>query len=336
MRRLIAWISLLLVIAGGGAVSWLWRDMNHSLRRPLNIAAPETLSIEPGTTLIRVSRDLVDRGWLEQPHYFNFEARRRGLAKSIKAGEYAMQPGMTPLDLLDLVVSGKVVQHSITLLEGWTFRQIMLAIAANDRLRHTLTSHDPRFVMREIGHAGHFAEGRLFPDTYLFPSGTTDIEFLQRAYETMESVLAEEWTRRHQALPYASQYEALIMASLIEKETAIPEERGEIAGVFVRRLERGIKLQTDPAVIYAMGEAFDGNIRRADLELDSPYNTYLHPGLPPTAIASPGRASIRAALQPKDGDFLFFVARGDGSHHFASTLAEHNRAVRKYQLKSRM
>ena len=200
-------------------------------------------------------------------------------------------------------------------------------------LVHTLDTREPRRVMAAIGYAGYLAEGRLFPDTYRFPRGTTDVAFLVRAFETMQAVLAEEWERRAVGLPYESPYEALIMASLIEKETGIPEERAQIGGVFVRRLGKGMKLQTDPTVIYALGSSYDGNIRRGDLGVDSPYNTYVYAGLPPTPIASPGRESIRAALQPEAGDALYFVARGDGSHEFSATLAEHNRAVRKYQLR---
>ncbi|MBI2970512.1 MAG: endolytic transglycosylase MltG [Gammaproteobacteria bacterium] len=335
MRRLITWTVLLFLVIALCAAWWLWSDFRRSLRAPLNITGPEILIIEPGTALGRIARDLARRGWLERSHYFELEGRRLGLARSIKAGEYAVAPGTTPLDLLALLVSGRVVHHSLTLLEGWTFEQIMLAVAANDWLEHTLKSHHPRHVMSEIGYAGHFAEGRLFPDTYLFPAGTSDVEFLRRAYETMESVLSEEWSQRREDLPYEGPYQALIMASLIEKETAVAKERGRIAGIFVRRVQRGIKLQTDPSIIYALGTSFDGNLRRADLALDSPYNSYLHKGLPPTPIASPGRASIRAALQPEDTDDLYFVARGDGSHEFSRTLTEHNQAVKKYQLEAR-
>ena len=188
--------------------------------------------------------------------------------------------------------------------------------------------------MSEIGYPGYHAEGRFFPDTYYFPAETTDVDFLRRAFKQMESVLYDEWDKRMKGVPYRLPYEALIMASLIEKETAVPDERKKIAGVFVRRLEQNMKLQTDPTVIYALGENYDGDIRRRDLGFDSPYNTYRYKGLPPTPIAAPGRASIRAALQPEPGTALYFVATGeDGRHYFSDTLAEHNRAVAKYQLK---
>ena len=186
--------------------------------------------------------------------------------------------------------------------------------------------------MERLGYAGQHAEGRFMPDTYHFPRGTTDVAFLQRAYETMSSRLDKEWVQRAQGLPYKRPYDALIMASIIEKETALPKERSAIAGVFVRRLERGMRLQTDPTVIYGLGKHFDGNLRRQDLSSDSPYNTYMHAGLPPTPIALPGRASLHAALHPALGDALYFVARGDGSHVFSSSLAAHNKAVRRYQI----
>lgn len=331
MRKLA--VTLLLMFAGaGGGLWWLVTDMRHDLQLPLNITTRETLSVEPGVTLGRISRELVMRGWLDQPYYLIVEARLKRKAGNIKAGEFALEPGMTPLQLLDLLVSGRVIQYSLTLLEGWTFKQIMQAVRDSRELAHLLPSDQPAPVMASIGRAGYFAEGRFFPDTYHFPHGTTDVDFLRRAYETMESILGEEWGRRLPGVPYASPYQALIMASLIERETAVAEERPKIAGVLVRRLQRGVRLQTDPTLIYALGTVFDGDIRDPDFAVHSPYNTYLHPGLPPTPIAAPGRASIRAALQPEAGEAMYFVARGDGSHEFSETLAEHNNAVKRYQL----
>ncbi|MEJ2093844.1 MAG: endolytic transglycosylase MltG, partial [Gammaproteobacteria bacterium] len=214
----------------------------------------------------------------------------------------------------------------------WTFREVMSAVKDHPALNITLDDNINEFIMSVLGSPAFSPEGQFFPDTYHFPYGTTDIEFLRRSHRQLQSVLLDEWEKRSENLPYQQAYDALIMASLIEKETGIPEERDRIAGVFVRRLARGMRLQTDPTVIYAMGKNFDGNIRRKDLDIDSPYNTYRNPGLPPTPIALAGREAIHAALHPSDGKDLYFVATGDGGHYFSETLEEHNKAVRKYQL----
>ncbi|NKB37024.1 MAG: endolytic transglycosylase MltG [Gammaproteobacteria bacterium] len=311
---------------------WLNKDMQRELNSPLAFTGSEIIQLRPGQSLKSLSREITDKGWMKHPYYLEFEARKQNVASRLKAGEYTITPGTTPLQLLDIFVEGKVKQYSMTIPEGWTLTQILDAIAANPELQQTLTTSRPEQVMSLAGFAGHFAEGRIFPDTYLFPAGTSDIEFIQRAVKTQKKVLQEEWARREEGLPYKSAYEALIMASIIEKETGRAEERQHIAGVFVRRLRLGMKLQTDPTVIYAMAERFDGNIRRKDLSIDSPYNTYRYKGLPPTPIASPGRDAIHAALHPLPGKTLYFVARGDGSHYFSETLEEHNKAVRKYQL----
>jgi UPF0755 protein len=225
-----------------------------------------------------------------------------------------------------------VVQYPLTLVEGWTFRQVMEALQADERLEHLIEDPSAEAVMARLGRRGVHPEGRFFPDTYHFTRGSSDLDILKRAHAAMERVLAEEWEARADGLPIESPDEALILASIIEKETGLASERAEIAGVFVRRLRLGMRLQTDPTVIYGLGDDFDGNLRRADLRNDHPYNTYVHAGLPPTPIALPGREAIRAALNPADGETLYFVARGDGSHAFSVTLEEHNRAVRKYQL----
>jgi UPF0755 protein len=210
---------------------------------------------------------------------------------------------------------------------------MMAAVTRHQALRNTLAGQSAEQVMTQLGHPGQHPEGRFYPDTYHFPRGEKDVDFLKRAYRRMERFLAREWEQRADNLPLDSPYEALILASIVERETALPEERPKIAGVFIRRLQKNMLLQTDPTVIYGMGEHYDGNIRRRDLEADTPYNTYLHPGLTPTPIAMPSGAAIRAVLHPEDGRELYFVATGDGGHHFSATLKEHNRAVRKYQLK---
>ena len=285
-------------------------------------------------SLKSVSAELESLGLIKRPYYLLIEARRQGREGRIKAGEYIIMPGTTPLQLLDQFVAGKVKQYAITLVEGWTFAQVMDAVKNDVILKQTLNSIDGNNVMLALQEPGLSPEGQFFPDTYHFPRDTTDIQFLQRAHAKMQEVLAEEWQDRAAGLPYQTLYAALILASLIEKETGLSEERADIAGVFVRRLQRDMKLQTDPTVIYAMGKDFDGNIRRKNLEIDSPYNTYLYAGLPPTPIALPGRESLHAALHLGDGNTLYFVAKGDGSHHFSETLAEHNEAVAKYQLNS--
>lgn len=326
--------ALLLALAAVAIAAWLWHDMDQQLNRPLAIANMEILTLAPGTSLRALGVELQRRGWLQRPVYFEIEARRTRRAGLIKAGEYEVRPGSTPRTLLDLLVSGKVIQHQLAIIEGWSFRELIQALADSPVLRHTLSGTTPKGIMVQIGYSGYLPEGRFLPDTYLFPTGTTDVEFLRRARAAMDKVLEEEWQVRAQDLPYSGPYQALIMASLVEKETAVAEERSRIAGVLVRRLQLGMRLQTDPTVIYALGENFDGNIRRGDLEVNSPFNTYLNTGLPPTPIAMPGQAAIHAALHPDTGTALYFVARGDGTHEFSATLEEHNRAVRKYQLNS--
>ncbi len=253
----------------------------------------------------------------------------------IKPGEYRLPPAITAQGLLDLLVSGKVIQYKVTFPEGINLQQALALLASQGQLVLSLAGRDdPR--LQELVEPYTHPEGLFFPDTYLFPRDTTDLQLLQRAHEKMVAVLEQEWLEREADLPYSTPYEALIMASIIERETSLPEEREQIAGVFVRRLQAGMRLQTDPTVIYGAGEEFDGNLRREHLEDDSnAYNTYRRDGLPPTPIALPGQASIRAALHPAPGRELYFVARGDGGHQFSATLAEHEAAVRKYQLERR-
>jgi UPF0755 protein len=225
-----------------------------------------------------------------------------------------------------------VIQYPLTLVEGRTFRQALAVIASDPVLVADIGALTDEEIIARIGHPGVHPEGRLFPDTYLFPRGMGALDLVKRAYGRMEAVLAEEWDKRAPGLPFKDPYEALILASIVEKETGLAAERPEIAGVFVRRMQKGMRLQTDPTVIYGLGAAFDGNLRRVDLTTDTPYNTYTRGGLPPTPIALPGREAIHAVLHPAAGDSLYFVAKGDGSHAFSATLDEHNRAVRRYQL----
>ncbi len=342
---------------------WLWRDAQRFLDAPLAAAgAGLTYAVAPGSSLQRVAADLHAAGLLARPQYFTLYARYSGDAARLKAGEYQIDASLTPRELLALLVAGRVVQHGFTIVEGWNIRELLAAIAADPVLRQTLpsaadgagagdesagdesegkadeTAADDPFaapaaaLMAAIGRPGQHPEGRFLPDTYHFPRGTSDVEFLRRAARAMDQTLAELWPQRDEGLPLESPEQALILASIVEKETGLAEERPMIAGVFVSRLRKGMKLQTDPTVIYGIGAGFDGDIRRRDLRTDTPYNTYTRKGLPPTPIAMPGRAAIEAVLHPAETDALFFVSRGDGSHKFSRTLAEHEAAVVEYQL----
>ena len=334
--RFTAVLVLIGLIAAAATAMWLWRDYQQFLDAPLNLPEQIAYKVERGAVLGQVAADLKAQGVLAKPLYLRLLGRQRGDAGQIKAGEYALTPGLTPTSLLDLLVSGKVIEYGLTLIEGWTFAQVMAAVRADPILIRTLPENaSAEAVMTALGHPGVHPEGRFFPDTYLFPRQTTDIQLLGRALDRMTEVLAEEWSARAPDLPLESADDALVLASIIEKETGLASERAEIAGVFVRRLRKGMLLQTDPTVIYGLGESFDGDLRRRDLKQDTPYNTYTRPGLTPTPICMPGRESIHAALHPAEGDALYFVATGDGGHYFSATLEEHNRAVRRYQIEKR-
>ena len=325
-------ILLILVLAGSLVSAAAIGFAVHSLQRPLALDEPVVIEVPPGAALSRIADDLAERELLGHPRLLALWARVTGDAGRIHVGEYRLEPGLDSLGLLEVLVRGRVLRRSLTLVEGWRFRDVRAALAGAPRLESTIDALDDAAIMQRLGVPDLAPEGRFFPDTYEYVAGTTDLTLLRRAFERMQEVLAEEWERRDFDLPLAIPDEALVLASLIEKETAVADERRRIAGVFIRRLERGMRLQTDPAVIYGLGEDFDGNLTRAHLRTSSPWNTYLEPGLPPTPIAMPGRASIRAALHPAEGDALYFVARGDGSSVFSATLEEHNRAVRRYQL----
>jgi UPF0755 protein len=330
-NNLIAFFGAFLV-STSMSIYWLYHDMQQVINQPINIQSIEQLNITPGMSLTSIAQIMVSEGWIKHPYYLILQARWQKKARLIKAGEYAIEPGFSQLELLNKIVEGKVIQYSQTLAEGLSFREIIGLVRKNRYLIQTNDSFDPAIIVQSMEYLQTHPEGMFYPDTYHFPRDTTDMEFFHRSYLLMQQVLDEEWRHRATGLPYQTPYEALIMASIIEKETADITERDRIAGVFVRRLQIKMKLQTDPTVIYAMGESYDGNIRKNDLYIDSPYNTYVYSGLPPTPIASPGRAAIRAALQPAEGEELYFVARGDGTHQFSKTLEEHNSAVRAYQL----
>jgi peptidoglycan lytic transglycosylase G len=322
-------IAILVVTAAAG---WFLVDQRRGLDEPLAVARDGFEYMLPaGASLNRVTQDLAASGVLANPRALVIYARWYGRAGAIKTGEYRIDPGTTAITLLDQLVAGRVVQHALTLVEGWTFEQMMTAVAADQRLEHTLTGLAPDEIMARLGFAGVHPEGRFLPDTYYFTRGTSDVAFLRRAYGAMSDFLAGAWAGREQGLPFKTPEEALILASIVEKETGEAGERPRIAGVFVKRLRKGMRLETDPTVIYGLGDAFDGRLRRRDLRDDTPYNTYVRKGLPPTPIAMPGAAAIQAVLRPLVDSALFFVAKGDGSHYFSATYEEHRRAVERYQ-----
>ncbi len=334
MRERLFKLGGVMLLALSIAVGWFGFGYQGFVDTPLKLPAEGVVvEVSHGTALTTVARRLQQQGVISSARYFVWMARFHGMAHQLRAGEYRAEAGMKPLVLLQHMVEGRVVQYSLTLIEGWNFREVMDAVRREPHMQHTLDGLTDSEIMQRIGHPGEHPEGRFFPDTYHFPRGLSDVEFLRRAYQEMSGVLSDEWQQRAPGLPLQTPDEALTLASIVEKETGLAGERPAIAGVFVRRLQKGMRLQTDPAVIYGMGLSFDGNLRKRDLTTDTPYNTYMHRGLPPTPIAMPGRESIHAALHPAEGDALYFVARGDGSHQFSATLEEHNRAVEHYQLK---
>lgn len=333
LRRAALGLLALALLAGAGASAWAWLDYQAFRERPvLDGDEPVIVMLEPGTSFIGMVRRLEQRNLARDPFWWRVLGWHLDAGGRLKAGEYRINPGMRPHEFLEAVMAGRVVQHPFTIVEGWTFGELRRALAGDDRLKQTLEGLDGPQVMARLDHPEVHPEGRFLPETYHFTRGTPDVEILRRAYRDMEKTLEAAWAGRDTGLPYRSPEEVLVMASIIEKETALASERRRIAGVFVRRLERGMRLQTDPTVIYGLGETFDGNLRRGDLRRDTPYNTYTRGGLPPTPIALPGRPSIEAAVHPADGEALYFVSRGDGSHVFSNTLEEHNRAVARYQL----
>jgi len=303
------------------------------LDAPLAIGQPaQRVEVPVGQPFSRTAQDLAERGLIDHPRIFAAYARLHGADARVRAGEYEVQPGMSPRQLLALLESGAVVRRSITIVEGWTFRDLRRALEKDTAIAQTLAGKDAAAIMAALDEPDVAAEGAFFPDTYLYDKGTTDLAILRKARERMRAELDDAWQSRAENLPLANAYEALVLASIVEKETALASERARIAGVFIHRLRMGMRLQTDPTVIYGLGPGFDGNLRRSDLERDGPYNTYTRAGLPPTPIALPGAASLAAAVRPDERGETYFVATGlpDGSHEFSRTLAEHERAVARY------
>lgn len=333
MRVLLFRFTGLLVLASSLAVGWVGFEHRAFLRTPVTVPSGEVIfEIEPGTGVRNLVSKLVEHGLIDEPLHLLWAIHRSSHAQSLKAGEYRLTSSMTPVEVIELFASGQVVQHALTVIDGWTFRDLRAAVRNHPKLAHTVIELGDDVLMERIGAGGEHPEGWFLPETYFFPAGTTDAEFLKRAHVNMARTLREEWDARSTGLPLESPYEALILASIVEKETGRADERARIAGVFVRRMQAGMRLQTDPTVIYGLGESFDGNLTRAHLRGATPYNTYVISGLPPTPIAMPGRSSINAVMHPEAGRELFFVARGDGSHQFSVTYDEHRQAVARYQL----
>jgi UPF0755 protein len=326
-------IGLAITVGGGVLAADYLQFLHGPLRAGEGEASQEVFVIDSGASVHTVAEKLAAADLIDRPLYFRVTARLTGAATKIQAGEYAIRTSTTPYRLLNKFVTGDVKQYSLTIVEGWTFDRMMEAIRSHQALRQTLEGLGPEQIMERLGHPDLHPEGRFFPETYRFPRGTRDLDLLERCFKSMPRVLVGEWQQRDNDLPIDSPTEALILASIIERETGVPDERPRIAGVFVERLERGMRLQTDPTVIYGLGDDYDGDIRYRHLREDTPYNTYTRSGLTPTPIAMPSREAIHAALHPDRRGELYFVATGeDGRHVFPKTLEAHNEAVIKYQL----
>lgn len=330
MLRLVK-ILLVLGILSALALFAAHRYWQSRLEAPIAVDQPTLYEVPRGAGYNRVMADLAERGIIADEWAFRLLTRiEPDQAPNLRVGEYLLQPDMSGRDVVALLGSDDVVTYPLTIPEGWTFRQMRELLDRAPKLEHRTRGLSDAEVMALLDREGQHPEGWFFPDTYRYHKGVSDLDILRQALTRMESILEEAWAERDEDLTIETPYEALIMASLIERETGAPEERREIAGVFKRRMESGMRLQTDPTVIYGMGEAYDGNITRADLREATPYNTYVIDGLPPTPIAMPGRKAIEAAVHPLPGDTLYFVSRGDGTHHFSTTLREHNNAVNRY------
>jgi UPF0755 protein len=329
VRVLRVGLILALVASFGGAfLAWQWWHAP-----PHDRAHVITLIIVPGTSLIALSEQLHAAGLVSHAEGFRIGAQLSGDAPKVKAGEFEFRPGLSPAQVLDVLVRGEAVQHSISLIEGWTVAQALAEVRSSPLLTHELQEADQANLLAMLGFEDQPAEGWLFPDTYLITRGASDVELLRRAHEQMVATLDMVWRGRDAGLPYETRYELLIVASLIEKETGLASDRADISQVFASRLVKNMRLQTDPSVIYGLGEQFDGNLTRVNMRIDTPYNTYTRHGLTPTPIALPGIASLTAAAHPGSNDYLYFVAKGDGSSAFSRTLEEHLDAVRRYQLR---
>jgi UPF0755 protein len=319
----------MILLAGLAAAAVLW----HLYDRPLALREERIeIVVAAGSSARAIAQAMRENGVDVNVDLFVAAARWSEAAQRLRAGRYEISRGMRIADVIDRLIRGETLKERLTIVEGWTFREMRAALAAHPLLRHDSAALADAQLLAAVGSAEPHPEGLFAPDTYVFDAGSSDLDILRQAYRAQQARLARAWQERGADLPLKSPYEALILASIVEKETGQSAERGTIAGVFVNRLRAGMLLQTDPTVIYGLGEKFDGNLRKRDLTTDTPYNTYTRPGLPPTPIALPGQASIEAALKPEPTRALYFVARGDGTSQFSESLAEHNRAVARYQL----
>jgi UPF0755 protein len=318
-------LGVLATAAAGAGFAW-WAQAPITAEGD---AIPFTIS--KGSGAHAAGQQIADAGVPMQPLLFNVLARATGKSARLKAGSYELKPGTTPLRLIDQLVRGEYAQESLTIIEGWTFRQMRQAIAAHKGLKHDTVALSDKELMQQLDAQYPHPEGLFFPDTYLFAKGSSELQIYKQAHVAMMQHLTAAWDKRAPDLPYTTPYQALTMASIVEKETGQKSERAMIAAVFVNRLKLGMMLQTDPTVIYGIGDRFDGNIRKKDLETDTPYNPYMRTGLPPTPIALPGQQSLAAALAPARSNALYFVARGNGTSHFSDNLTDHNKAVNQYQ-----
>lgn len=328
-------ITGLIIIVLGAVGFLLWSDYRNALTEAAVTQKPVYIEIKKGESFNRITSKLIEHNVSINPYWFKLIAYQNKVTGKLKAGEYILNPGLNAPELLDLFVSGKSRQYSITFPEGWRFKEIRQEILKNSLITQTLEGMSDEDVMERIDPAYKNPEGLFFPDTYYFEKNMTDLSLLKRAYYKMKQVLNTEWDEKEVGLPLENPYQALILASIVEKETGAVPERPQIAGVFIQRLRKGMLLQTDPTVIYGMGDSYKGNIRAKDLVTPTPYNTYVIKGLPPTPIAMPGQEAIHAVLHPAKTKNLYFVSRGDGTHVFSTTLKEHNRAVNIFQRKKR-
>ncbi|WP_372742070.1 endolytic transglycosylase MltG [Neptunomonas sp.] len=334
MRRLLIFVVIMFALSAA-VLGWVWQDMHRYMQTPIALEQNiPSFVVAKGTSFNRMSENLEQASIIAHPLYFKAYARLNKLGVKIKAGEYFIEKDLTPAELLMMMVNGEAVQHSFTIIEGTTFKQLRASLENQaDLIKQTLKGKTDTQILTALGATEPHPEGLFLAETFQVERDSTDLALLERSYKALQQALTSSWQARDTSLPYQSPYEALIMASIVEKETAVAEERPLIAGVFIKRLSIGMRLQTDPTVIYGIGDKYQGNITRKDLRTPTAYNTYTIDGLPPTPIAMVGREAISAALNPEVTKSLYFVAKGDGYHQFSPSLAKHNQAVREYQLK---
>ncbi|WLQ15284.1 endolytic transglycosylase MltG [Hahella aquimaris] len=335
LRKFVLKTLLAVFLLSSAVVAGAYYYGRYLLSQPLPVAATTTIEVKRGDSLRKVADRMAEEGVLENAEWFYWYGRLSRKDKQLVAGEYLLEPGKNSIELFALLTSGNTLNYALTIIEGWNLKDVLRELDNHPKLEKTIGTQDPAQLAKLLGMNYSHAEGLLFPDTYFYKKGTRDIDLLTTAHRRMVRILEDEWSRKSAWSAAATPYEALVLASIVEKETSVDSERGRISGVFTLRLEKGMRLQTDPTVIYGMGDKYEGNLRRKDLREATAYNTYVIKGLPPTPIAMPGRASIHAALHPEITGDLYFVARGDGTHEFSKTHDAHVRAVRKYQLRRR-